>query len=280
MITDSAYPSELQYKPSKIELDQKIIEAKAALLNDDGLLQSAIHRFYCMKQAQPCLTYDVMPHYGRSKAAFTGTVASFAKPLPIRSGQPRYSLSVIREDATPFGTDGRLLTVTGQNDSLIGKHGKTLERCPHVGHAATLEVGTADASVEQRVARDKNRRATLDNAELRVKEQAHASGRVTGRKNDLPSHVADLDDIAVINRLSRGTHVIVMAVGEDDGVELLLAKLLKCADDDVGIAGRIDHDGGCIVGDDVDVVLDGAHHHEVNGKATIFHFMQIHSDPF
>ena len=34
MITDSAYPSELQYKPSKIELDQKIIEAKAALLND------------------------------------------------------------------------------------------------------------------------------------------------------------------------------------------------------------------------------------------------------
>ena len=137
-----------------------------------------------------------------------------------------------------------------------------------------------------------NSTGTLDDAELRVKEQAHASGRVTGRKNDLPSHVADLDDVAVINRLidfasreliivaeglhraldvgsvdfrsndgcarqpaqlSRGTHVIVMAVGEDDGVELLLAKLLKCADDDVGIAGRIDHDGGCIVGDDVDV---------------------------
>ena len=71
-----------------------------------------------------------------------------------------------------------------------------------------------------------------------------------------------------------------MAVGEDDGVELLLAKLLKCADDDVGVAGRIDHNGGGIVGDDVDVVLDGAHHHEANGKAAIFHFMQIHSDPF
>ena len=44
MITDSAYPSELQYKPSKIELDQKIIEAKAALLND---IKRSVYIYRC-----------------------------------------------------------------------------------------------------------------------------------------------------------------------------------------------------------------------------------------
>jgi Ni,Fe-hydrogenase III small subunit len=44
MITDSAYPSELQYKPEKIELDEKIAAAKAALLND---IKRSVYIYRC-----------------------------------------------------------------------------------------------------------------------------------------------------------------------------------------------------------------------------------------
>lgn len=44
MIIDSAYPSELQFKPDKIELDQKIAEAKAALLND---IKRSVYIYRC-----------------------------------------------------------------------------------------------------------------------------------------------------------------------------------------------------------------------------------------
>ena len=44
MIIDSAYPSELQHKPEKIELDEKIAAAKAALLND---IKRSVYIYRC-----------------------------------------------------------------------------------------------------------------------------------------------------------------------------------------------------------------------------------------
>ena len=159
-----------------------------------------------------------------------------------------------------------------------------------------MEVGASDGAAEQRIARNEHGRTCWIGTELRIEEEADAALGVPRRENHLPRHVPDLDDIAIAYRVVDrarleahvivrqlrparddgridsgsdddgpglvaqflgGSHVVGVAVRQNDGIEFAIAERVEYL---VSLARGIHHEGGLIIRDDEHVVCDHAEH--------------------